>query len=279
MSSRAPRAGARPGRMSRPPARRATCEGRAHARARRTCTSSASRSGRPAGSCRTMAAASRPIICTRAGATISTGTSSWSLTGLSGPLTILCLVRAEWKFGTADDAERRASRILVVEPNRDLSRRPCAAPGRRRAIACRTAECAQARAGRASSRADRPRPRRARMPRIERRRAGADGPRRRSMWRDIPVLLLTGKSEPKGAVRAYEARRRRRDRQAVPLRSAVRAHRPRDRSARGRCKRFTNDNAALDARVVERAIELGEMRDRWLRARPSFAGSESVAAS
>ncbi len=33
--------------------------------------------GRPAGSCRSMAAASRPTTCTRAGATISTGTSSW----------------------------------------------------------------------------------------------------------------------------------------------------------------------------------------------------------
>ena len=28
--------------------------------------------------------------------------------------------------------------------------------------------------------------------------------------------------------------------------------------------RLLNDNAALDARVVGRAIELGEMRDRWL---------------
>ena len=48
-------------------------------RARRTCTCAAIRSGRPAGSCRSMAAASRPTTSTTAGATISTGTSSWKL--------------------------------------------------------------------------------------------------------------------------------------------------------------------------------------------------------
>ena len=40
-------------------------QGRAHARAKRTCTSIASRSGRPAGSCRSMAAPSRPTTCTQ----------------------------------------------------------------------------------------------------------------------------------------------------------------------------------------------------------------------
>ena len=54
--SRAHKAAGRPGRMSRPPARRATCARAAARHAKPTCISSASRSGRPAGSCRITAA-------------------------------------------------------------------------------------------------------------------------------------------------------------------------------------------------------------------------------
>jgi hypothetical protein len=58
------RADARPGKMSRPPARRATCARAAARRNRRICRSIASRGARRAGSCRTMAAPSRPTIST-----------------------------------------------------------------------------------------------------------------------------------------------------------------------------------------------------------------------
>ena len=76
---RAPRAGGRPGRMSRPPARRAICaraggrrvEAHMHIDARADPPDQLAAAGsRPS--------ASRPITCTRAGATISTGTSSSS---------------------------------------------------------------------------------------------------------------------------------------------------------------------------------------------------------
>ena len=52
-------------------------EGRPHAAAGADDPQPPARSGRPAGSCRSMAAASRPTISTTAGATVSTGTSSW----------------------------------------------------------------------------------------------------------------------------------------------------------------------------------------------------------
>src|SRR4051794_1105179 len=76
MSSRAPMAAGPPGIMSPPPARRATCARADARRTRRACTSGATRSGRPAGSYRSMAADSRPIISTKAGGIISTGTSN-----------------------------------------------------------------------------------------------------------------------------------------------------------------------------------------------------------
>jgi DNA-binding response OmpR family regulator len=79
-------------------------------------------------------------------------------------------------------------------------------------------------------------------------------------WNDIPVMLITGKSEPKGAVRAYEAGAD--DVILKPFHFDVLIARIGRRIERARAvRRLQDDNAALDARVVERAIEIGELRD------------------
>lgn len=88
------------------------------------------------------------------------------------------------------------------------------------------------------------------------------------MWRDIPVMLITGKSDPKGAVRAYEAGAD--DVILKPFHFEVLFARIARRLDRSRTfKRLCEDNAALDARVVQRAIEVGELRDRLAQAEAS----------
>ena len=78
-------------------------------------------------------------------------------------------------------------------------------------------------------------------------------------WNDIPVMLITGKSEPKGAVRAYAAGAD--DVILKPFHFEVLFARIERRIERLRnYKRLQEDNAVLDARVVERAIEIGELR-------------------
>ena len=80
-------------------------------------------------------------------------------------------------------------------------------------------------------------------------------------WNDIPIMLITGKSEPKGAVRAYEAGAD--DVILKPFHFEVLFARIERRIARARSfKRLQQDNATLDARVVERAIQIGELRDQ-----------------
>jgi DNA-binding response OmpR family regulator len=80
-------------------------------------------------------------------------------------------------------------------------------------------------------------------------------------WNDIPVMLITGKSEPKGAVRAYEAGVD--DVILKPFHFEVLVARIGRRIERARSvQRLQLDNAALDARVVERAIQIGELRER-----------------
>jgi DNA-binding response OmpR family regulator len=84
-------------------------------------------------------------------------------------------------------------------------------------------------------------------------------------WNDIPVMLITGKSEPKGAVRAYEAGAD--DVILKPFHFEVLFARIERRIARARqVERLRADNAALDARIVERAIQIGELRDRLAEA-------------
>jgi DNA-binding response OmpR family regulator len=83
------------------------------------------------------------------------------------------------------------------------------------------------------------------------------------IWRDLPVMLITGRSEPSGAVRAYEAGAD--DVILKPFHFEVLFARIDRRIARVRSiKSLRDDNAALDARVVTRAIEAGELRDRLL---------------
>jgi DNA-binding response OmpR family regulator len=85
-------------------------------------------------------------------------------------------------------------------------------------------------------------------------------------WNDIPVMLITGKSEPKGAVRAYEAGAD--DVILKPFHFEVLIARIGRRIELAQSiKRLREDNAALDARIVERAIQIGELREELARVR------------
>jgi DNA-binding response OmpR family regulator len=80
-------------------------------------------------------------------------------------------------------------------------------------------------------------------------------------WNDIPIMLITGKSDPKGAVRAYESGAD--DVILKPFHFEVLIARIERRIERLRgVKRLREDNANLDARVVERAIQIGELKDQ-----------------
>jgi DNA-binding response OmpR family regulator len=82
-----------------------------------------------------------------------------------------------------------------------------------------------------------------------------------AQWRDLPVMLITGKGEPSGAVRAYEAGAD--DVILKPFHFEVLFARIDRRIARARSfEQLRSDNATLDARVVERAIQMGELKDR-----------------
>ena len=82
-------------------------------------------------------------------------------------------------------------------------------------------------------------------------------------WRDLPVMLITGRSKPNGAVQAYHAGAD--DVILKPFHFEVLIARIERRIARAlSLKALRDDNAALDARIVTRAIELGDLRDRWL---------------
>ena len=81
---------------------------------------------------------------------------------------------------------------------------------------------------------------------------------------DLPLILMGGRSEATAAVRALQAGADDVVRKPFDFDVLVaRIGRQIDRA------RSVNElrvaNAALDARVVTRAIELGEMRDRWVR--------------
>jgi len=80
-------------------------------------------------------------------------------------------------------------------------------------------------------------------------------------WNDIPVMLITGKSKPADAVRAYAAGAD--DVILKPFHFEVLFARIERRIERARSvRRLKDDNAALDARVVERAIQIGELREQ-----------------
>ena len=157
------------------------------------------------------------------------------------------------------DATPRDARILVVEPNRNylsvLARRLAEAGFR-----VTTADCASAAIAELH---------RAPIDLVlaELRMAPTSGAelarmiRDEVIWRDLPVMLITGKSEPTGAVRAYEAGAD--DVILKPFHFEVLFARIDRRIARVRAiAALREDNAALDARIVKRAIEIGELRDQ-----------------
>jgi two-component system, OmpR family, phosphate regulon response regulator PhoB len=77
--------------------------------------------------------------------------------------------------------------------------------------------------------------------------------------KETPVILITGKSDSAGAVDGFAAGAE--DVVAKPFHFEVLAARIARRIARAKAvKELKHDNAALDARVVTRAIELGEVR-------------------
>jgi len=162
------------------------------------------------------------------------------------------------------DSTPRDVRILVVEPNRNylgvLARRLVEAGFR-----VTTADCASAAI--------------AELHRVpidlvlaELRMAPTSGAelarmiRDEVIWRDLPVMLISGKSEPTGAVRAYEAGAD--DVILKPFHFEVLFARIDRRIARCRAvKALREDNATLDARIVKRAIEIGELRDQLMAER------------
>ena len=79
--------------------------------------------------------------------------------------------------------------------------------------------------------------------------------------KDLPVLVIAGRSDPQAAVRAFAAGA---DGVIIkPFHFEVLAARIARELERARAvAKLRDDNAALDARVVTRAIELREMRDR-----------------
>jgi DNA-binding response OmpR family regulator len=83
-------------------------------------------------------------------------------------------------------------------------------------------------------------------------------------WNDIPVILITGKSKPADSVRAYDAGAD--DVILKPFHFEVLIARIDRRIDRARSfKRLREDNATLDARIVERAIQIGELKDELAR--------------
>lgn len=159
------------------------------------------------------------------------------------------------------DSTPRDARILVVEPNRNylgvLARRLVEAGFR-----VTTADCASSAI--------------AELHRVpidlvlaELRMAPTSGAdlarmiRDEVIWRDLPVMLVTGRSEPSGAVRAYEAGAD--DVILKPFHFEVLFARIDRRIARSRSiEELRNDNATLDGRVVERAIQAGEFKQQLL---------------
>ncbi|HET7709303.1 MAG TPA: response regulator [Sphingomicrobium sp.] len=85
--------------------------------------------------------------------------------------------------------------------------------------------------------------------------------RQDAVHRHIPIMLITGRSEPTGPVRAYQSGAD--DVILKPFHFEVLLARIARRLDSARAiAALREDNAALDARVVTRAIELREMRER-----------------
>ena len=85
-----------------------------------------------------------------------------------------------------------------------------------------------------------------------------------SALRDIPVLMITAKSDKGAEVRAIEAGADATIRKPFHIEVLV-ARLGREIERARAMTRLRKDNATLDARVVERSIALGEMRALWLQ--------------
>ena len=162
-------------------------------------------------------------------------------------------------YGDAGKPAERVPRILIVEPNRNycgvLARR--ISEGGFRVAAANGAQAAMAELNRLSID----------LVLAELRMPGTGGAelaamiRQDAVHRHVPVMLITGRSEPSGPVRAYEAGAD--DVILKPFHFEVLLARIQRRLDSARAiEALREDNAALDARVVTRAIELGEARDR-----------------
>lgn len=80
-----------------------------------------------------------------------------------------------------------------------------------------------------------------------------------TLLKDTPIILITGRSDSSGAVDGFGAGAD--DVVAKPFHFEVLAARIAQRIARARSlKELRADNATLDARVITRSIELGEIR-------------------
>jgi DNA-binding response OmpR family regulator len=80
-----------------------------------------------------------------------------------------------------------------------------------------------------------------------------------TVLKDTPIILITGRSDSSGAVDGFGAGAD--DVVAKPFHFEVLAARVARRIARARSvKELRADNATLDARVITRSIELGELR-------------------
>ena len=78
---------------------------------------------------------------------------------------------------------------------------------------------------------------------------------------DVPVLLIVGRSDTGAAVRAFEAGADGVVRKPCHF-EVLAACIARQLKRADAMKRLADDNAALDASIIERAIQLGELRQR-----------------
>ena len=86
-----------------------------------------------------------------------------------------------------------------------------------------------------------------------------------AVHREIPVLLVVGRSDPAAAVKAFEAGADGVIRKPCHF-EVLGACIARQIERADALRRLVDDNSALDARVVSRAIELREMRELWTQA-------------
>lgn len=96
-----------------------------------------------------------------------------------------------------------------------------------------------------------------------------------TVLRDLPVLMVAGRSDNDAAVEAFAAGADGIVRKPFHFEVLI-ARIAREIERARSVGELRGDNAALDARVVTRSIELGEMRERWLTAEAERARLERL---